>query len=215
MPSFRIVARWAISVVLLTGSTAMAQQMSGLEKLKPGRVAHLGTFGPTYPIHEPDMLELILQRAAAIDPHFVETKVAQSMQTLGERQPGLPPVQTSARRKFRPTISLSRDIQGPNGLIAPAGTRLYPLDYAKIDGRWVFIDVSNPAQIKWTKDLLQREPLLQVVSVHGDPFTAGRTLGSKVFMSTPVLLERFGVERVPSVVAQIGREFMVEEVLIP
>lgn len=187
-----------------------------VNQIQPGRVVELGTDGPVHPILERDTLELIQERTRQISSDGVRAKFATAIREHGLRLPGLPVVTLSQRRTFEPVIAIQDDIRIPGGdIVAPAGTQLRPLEHATIMGRWVFVDLAQPQQLRWTKQILGQDPTLRIVAVHGDLIEAERILQTKLYLAYPTLLDRFGVERVPSVVTQVGHHFVIDEVALP
>jgi conjugal transfer pilus assembly protein TraW len=181
-----------------------------------GRVLDLGTDGPVHPIYERDLAALIRERASQLTTDHLKARLAPAVREYGRRLPGLPPAMESQRRTFEPVITIQDEIRIPGGeVIAPAGTSLRPLQYATVHGRWVFVDTDQPRHMQWAEQVLKEDPSLHIVTVHGDPLDAEDRLHTKVYLAYPTLLERFGVERVPSVVTQVGSQFVIDEVALP
>lgn len=200
-----------IPLIVLT----LALATSLASAVEPGRVVDLGLDGPLFQIRERDMMHLIQERAGQINPEMIRDKMSAAAKEYGRRLPGLPLVTERHRRTHEPVIVMQDEIRVPNGdVIAPAGTELRPLQHVNIKGRWVFLDTDQPLHMKWAKQILKEDPALKIVSVHGDPFQARKDLGTMVYLAYPTFLDRFGVERVPSVVVQSGQHFVIDEVLL-
>jgi conjugal transfer pilus assembly protein TraW len=190
-------------------------------QLAAGRHGDLGVRGPTGAVSEPDLIEELQRRVAVLDlVRLREQALARywsrvELETL--------PVAASAReRDLDPTLSASADLRLPDGtVLVAAGTRLNPLDRLPFSQRLVVFDATDPAQIGTARRLgasaggrrvtylatrLDRSRGWQGLEALED------TLDAPVYLLTPGVRARFGLERVPAYVEAVGRAFRVTEV---
>ena len=104
----------------------------------PASAKDLGVRGETWPVAEPDLLAQIEARLAEMDRSGELARLqgearARARASLEEPQPvpGIAPARTERTRLFDPSITVERDIRGPDGtLVAAAGTRVDPFAHA-------------------------------------------------------------------------------------
>ena len=119
----------------------------------PAGAADLGVRGATWPVAEPDLLEQIETRLAAMQRSGEMARIEREARSRAqwrleqpEPVPGIAPAREARSRLFDPAIVVERDIRLPDGtLIAAAGSRVNPLagqplsrDLLFVDGRRVF-----------------------------------------------------------------------------
>ena len=98
----------------------------------PAGAADLGVRGATWPVAEPDLLEQIETRLAAMQRSGEMARIEREARSRAqwrleqpEPVPGIAPAREARRRLFDPAIVVERDIRLPDGtLIAAAGSRV-------------------------------------------------------------------------------------------
>lgn len=186
-------------------------------KTSPGNasVQVLGSVGMTYPIVERDFVEEMQERAAAVDwskvfnAEKMEEKVRkwrpESFATLRKAE-------QDRRRLVDVSYTLEEDIALPDGSgIYPKGMKINPFDYMPMRETFVIFDGDDKDQVRWFKSKFTNAPGLIVMLTGGDIFSLERELKRPLYLSDYRLTERLGVEAVPSVVRQSGKEVEVIE----
>lgn len=144
---------------------------------------------------------------------------------------------------FDPSYVLDQDIVLPCGkILYEKGTRVNPLDDMSWDGKLVFIDGRDEAQISWVKDNYLEEILLnsravvkenlrelnkdyaknasnsdgtKIVLTVGKPLELERTIGSPIYFDQAgELTRKFNISYVPAIIEQEGKYLKVTEINI-
>jgi conjugal transfer pilus assembly protein TraW len=187
----------------------------------PAPALDLGTLGPTYPIAEPHLLQMIEQRLRERERSGELARLEQQARTRATdaiRQPA--PVDglrnTAAARSFHvdPSLVLQQNIVGPQGeLLYAAGTRVNPLDVVALSRPLLFFDARDARQVRQARALMAASPgRLKPI------LTAGSYLDLMQAWQVPVyydqrglLTQRLGIAQVPALVSQDGRRLRVDE----
>ncbi len=190
----------------------------------PGAVSakDLGVRGATWAIAEPDLLAQIETRLVEMErsgelARLEEEARARARMKLEEPDPapGIAPARERRSRLFDPAIAVARDIRLPDGsLIAPAGTRVNPLERVTLARDLLFVDGRRDAEIAWalgweeesgrsTRIVLLAGRPLELMRRHRHPF---------FFDQGGRLAARFGLRLTPSLVAQAGMYLRITEV---
>lgn len=188
-----------------------------------------GTYnaGDLYPIAEPDILSVIEDRAKKYDwePAMkrAQARVAQNLRPSFD----LPASSRNATTYFTPTFTVPHDItaptQGGKGevLIARAGQTIALLDHTRLQVPVIVFDATDQRQLlmveQWLKRPEYKSADLFVVgsnSIARDsktPLTLelARVLKRPVYPMMQRLAQRFGVESVPAIVEQDGRNLRI------
>lgn len=193
-----------------------------IQKVKDGSAGDFGVAGPVEKIGERDLTEVMQERMAGIN---WEQKKDEAIARVWQRFPmsSLPAVSKSSKRIMDPTVAATDDIRSPDGtLLVKRGTRANPLDnYALNEAIFVF----SPGDEKQVQ-LVDRR--LAEFRKEGKPIAFIATefdrnkgwdsykqitdhFDSHVFILTPDVQKRFGIERVPSVIYAQGNQIVVEE----
>ncbi len=174
----------------------------------PGWATDLGVEGKTFPIHEPDMMELMAERASRIDWEAVARDLARRAdETLSDFPMAPLPVATeTATHYVDPTYVLDRPILDQNGKeLIPAGTRANPLEKIRPVTRLFLFDPRREDQVACLDAALAAWPeLIEPLSVGGDIRGMAKKLGRPVFYADRHIVERFGLRATPSLVG-VGR----------
>ncbi|WP_457569190.1 hypothetical protein [Desulfurobacterium sp.] len=190
---------------------------------------HIIDIGPehrTFKISEYDMMELIKERAKAIDWNEEVKKAREHLKEY--KSPlcvTLPPATKHRIRYFVPVFTLNFDIKDAYGnVIYKKGTRynvldLIPEPVSKAREIVVF-DVNDKEQIKFVKKLLQKKDkvftlLANCNAVLKDIVKAMKQLHARIYFVDERAVRRLGLEAVPSVVTYSvingKRAFKIEE----
>ena len=195
-----------------------------LTRLQSGAGGDLGAVGPVAQATEPDLIEVMQQRLAALDlRRYAEGARDRYWQSLAHYD--LPQADESRTRHIDPSVVVVADIRDANGtVIVPAGSRINPLDLMPFSQRLIVFDAARPGQVKLVQQLERRYRDKRVTLIAArldrdagwDGFRKLQDgLHGPVFVLTSDIKERFRIERLPSVVEAVGREFLVHEIPLP
>lgn len=166
--------------------------------------------GPVYEIKEKDIIEVIKERAAKFDTIGYLKK--QYNKAFYPGSLNIPHTERSNVRYIDPTTVLSSDITDAYGnIMYPAGYRFNVLDTLTLSPH-LFIDGTNPEQIALIAKLRQKYSNLAVNLTAGDVMEIRKQTSMPVYFASRLMLDRFGVEKVPSFVVQEGSYLKVEEI---
>jgi len=195
-----------------------------LARLKSGGGGDLGAVGPVVPATEPDLIEVMQQRLAALDlRRSAEAARHHYWQRLAQYD--LPQVAQPRTRHIDPSVMVVADIEDASGhVIVPAGRRINPLDAKPFAQRLIVFDGARPQQVKLVEQLERRYRDSRVTLIAArldrdagwDGFRKLQDeLHGPVFVLTSDIKKRFQIERLPSVVEASGKEFLVHEIPPP
>jgi conjugal transfer pilus assembly protein TraW len=224
---FRTAGADVVPLLIATGADGELARVAGLadpawlrSQVSSGARGDLGVRGPVRAVAEPDIVEELRRRLAALD-----------LATVGEQAVGrfwrraaleaLPVATQRRERTVDPTLVAAADVHGPDGrVLIPAGATTNPLDHLPFTRRLVVFDVSDPRQVTLARSLGaatggQRVVYLATRSERAsgwDGWTAVEDkLDAPVYLLTPDVRARFAIERVPSVVEARDRVFIITE----
>ncbi|EGE3449125.1 conjugal transfer protein TraW [Escherichia coli] len=117
--------------------------------------ADLGTWGDLWPVKEPDMLTVIMQRLTALEQ---SGEMGRKMDAFKERVirnslrppavPGIGRTEKYGSRLFDPSVRLAADIRDNEGRVfARQGEVMNPLQYVPFNQTLYFINGDDPAQV--------------------------------------------------------------------
>ncbi|WP_429885541.1 hypothetical protein [Geoalkalibacter halelectricus] len=188
-----------------------------------GQAKHLGTFGRTYGIAEPDMLEEIRARAAQIDwqKHLDAEKMKEKVKSFQpDNLQRLPKATRTRSFMTDPTYVLDMDIPDPRDpsgqtILYPKGFSFNPLDYRPLSSILVIFDATDPDQLAWFESTPYRDDFrAKVLLSDGNYFEVMERLDRPVFYLIAPHAERLQLQAVPSVIVQRDRALEVTEILV-
>ncbi len=224
---FRDADAEVVPLLIATGPAGEVARVAGLAdpdwlrtQVLDGARGDLGVRAPVRAVSEPDMIEEIHRRLAALDLKELRDRALgrfwqrAALETL--------PVATERReRTIDPTLVAAAAVHAPDGtVLIPAGATTNPLDHLPFTRRLVVFDASDPRQVTLARTLGragdgQRVVYLATRSERAsawDGWTAVEdALDAPVYLLTPDVRTRFAIERVPSLVEAQGRVFVVTE----
>lgn len=187
----------------------------------PTQALDLGIIGPTYPIAEPHLLQMIEQRLREKERSGELARIEEQARIRGVaavRQPSaVEGVRTTTvARSFHvdPSITLDQNILGAQGelLFAP-GMRANPLDVVSLSRPLLFFDARDRRQVRQAFELMSRTPA-RVKPI----LTGGSYLDLMQSWRVPVyydqhgrLTQRLGIAQVPALVTQEGQRLRIDE----
>jgi conjugal transfer pilus assembly protein TraW len=194
--------------VLATPDSSTAPAMTGVSD-------DLGKIGPTWPIAEHDLLDLMLAKARQKQADGEAGKLDDQLHARADAYIDHPPslhlprATTDSLRAFDPTLVLPYDIKDAKGAVLwPKGTRVNPLEHRSFDETLLFVDGDDAVQIDWLKRQFDQDHHHalhdKVVLTGGSPTRLAEQLKSTVpfyFDQDGKLTAKFGIDAVPASVA--------------
>ena len=178
----------------------------------------LGVRGATWPVAEPDLLALIEARLIEMERSGALARLEEEARANARRKleepdplPGIAPAARERSRLWDPAITVARDIRTPDGtLIAPAGTRISPLERIVLARDLLFVDGRRAAEIAWA--LAHARPA-KIVLLAGRPLELMRKHGRPFFFDQGGrIAARLGIAATPSLVEQAGTRLRITEI---
>jgi len=168
----------------------------------------LGVYGNLYPIEEVDLLAYIYERAKGVSPEGVEKRVRERFSSYLEVSLGVPEVREKRVRFVDPSITVSSPVYDHKGHVVSPPGRLNPLEKIQFTKAIV---VLKESQLGIVFKLKKTHKNLLILLTDGNLNRASTTLGQMVYRADKGILDRLGVEKVPSVITQEGERLRVEE----
>lgn len=198
-----------------------------LEQLASGEQGDFGTRGPTEPISEPDLIELIKKRIAKID--WAAQKETAKQRYWENQTFHTYPVATASRiREIDPSVYIQEDINVPNGqTIARKGDIINPLDLRPFTQAVIVFDPTDSRQVAKLQEAIpeiQSKDNVGRITYIATQFNRAKgwdsykaitdKLDAPVFLLTADVANRFQVQKIPTVITAKNRRFIVEELAI-
>jgi len=181
----------------------------------------LGAIGPLYRVAEQSALEMITQTLAAKQKtgelaQLQKDAIKRSMNSVRHPAPvqGLGVVTQRSRRLLDPTVAYTQAVTTDEGrIVVPAGARINPLDLMAFTKTLVFFDGRDKTQVSAVHAMVQRDARVKPILVAGSWLDIGKAWKRQVFFDQKgTLSQRFGIEAVPSVIRQQGKNLLLEEI---
>src|SRR5690606_2823744 len=185
-----------------------------------GARGNLGVHGPTVPVAEVDILEVIQKRVREFDWNKAKEG---ALDRFWAKVPAhdLPRVSTERMRMLDPTFEVAQTLTAPDGtVVAQAGERLNPLEAIPAPMTLLFFDPADPDQVQWVRRTVAKYPgrpvtvmASQLRTLDGLEGLAKLTeqLGVRVFSLPDDVRETFHIERVPTLVTSRDLKFQIHE----
>lgn len=181
--------------------------------------AVIGTQGNLYSIAEKDAAQEVEERMASIDWKKVlnERRLRQEAETF--RPAGtknLPAAKVNRLSLVDMTYTLDYDIPDKDGgVLYPKGFTFNPLDYMSYPFTIVVIDGSDRSQIAWFKgSSFAADMNVKLFLTAGSAQTVAGELNRPADYADGLIIKRFQLHAVPSIVKQHGKYMEVREVAI-
>ncbi|MGQ6475894.1 type-F conjugative transfer system protein TraW [Serratia sp. IR-2025] len=180
------------------------------------QAANLGTVGDIWPIREHDLLSVIRER---LGEHFAGKTQERIQQELRDRVTdsvlnpapieGVRRAEATAVRAFDPAFVVQKDIADDKGnVFARKGQRVSPFDVLPtFNQTLVFIDGRDAAQLTWFRQRPRPGVMDKLILVGGNIKDSSDALDVRVYFDQgAVLVNKFGIRRVPAIVDQMPGE---------
>jgi len=184
----------------------------------------LGTIGPTYPIAEENLIELIMARLREKERtgelrKFEQHARSRATQAVMNPKPvsGLRRSETARTYYFDPSFTLDRNIVDERGsLLFAAGMKKNPLDVVSLSKHLLFFDARDAAQVAKARELTDHyKGHVKPILVGGSYMDLMKAWKTPVYYDQEgVLVRRLGITRVPAIVSQEGMRLRIDEVVV-
>lgn len=183
-----------------------------------------GTFGHTYPIDEPDLLQDIqtklisLEETGMIQRHQNEI-VEKTKASLANPPAVKGIVKATLHREYSidPSIVVPYDLKDHEGRVfQKAGTKFNPLGSKPLSTKLVFIQGDDEAQVKWVQEtFFDPDIKVKVILVSGAPFELMKSWDKPVFFDQGgVMTSKLEIKAVPAVVEQENQHLKISEIAL-
>lgn len=186
------------------------------------QAANLGTIGPTYPVAEKNLLDVIMARLRAkeasgeLKRHEQEARDRAAYAVNNPRPvDGLRRAQAARTFYFDPTFTLqSNVVDGTGAVLFPAGTRKNPLEVVSLSKHLLFFDARDPGQVARARELIEHyQGKVKPILVGGSYLDLMKRWNKPVFYDQDgTLVRKFGIAAVPAIVSQEGQRLRIDEV---
>ena len=186
------------------------------------QAANLGTIGPTYPVAEKNLLDVIMARLRAkeasgeLKRHEQEARDRAAYAVINPRPvDGLRRAQAARTFYFDPTFTLQSNVVDSTGAVLfPAGTRKNPLEVVSLSKHLLFFDARDPGQVTRARELIEHyQGKVKPILVGGSYLDLMKRWNKPVFYDQEgTLVRKFGIAAVPAIVSQEGQRLRIDEV---
>ena len=199
------------------------------EQIELGHLGDFGNRGYIYPIHEPDLVEVLQKRALGID---WESKKEAALNNFWKSQSRrffpLKSAGHSCSRVLDPTFEVGQNLTDMEGRVLFAkGTQVNPLDARPFNIRVVVFNPTRKSDIEIVKGIKEQyakekpsEEILWIASEFDvergwDAYSElTEMLGAPLFLLTPEIIDRWALTVTPSIITANNEQkhFIIEEI---
>jgi conjugal transfer pilus assembly protein TraW len=183
----------------------------------------LGAIGPTYPIAEQSLLEVIMARLREKERTGELKKYEELARERATKAvmsptpvPGLHRVESARTFYFDPTFTLDRNVVDERGtLLFEAGTRKNPLDVISLSKHLLFFDARDTRQVARARGLIEiYQGKVKTILVGGSYIDLMKSWNMPVYYDQGgILVRKLGITAVPAIVSQEGARLRIDEVV--
>lgn len=185
---------------------------------------NLGKIGPTYPIAERSLLDLIMERLRAKQESGElanAERLARGRATEAVVNPtpvaGLHRADAARTFYFDPTFVLDRNVVDDKGkLLFPIGTKQNPLSVISLSKHLLFFDGRDARQVARARELIEvYQGKVKPILVGGSYLDLMKAWNRPVYYDQHgVLVRRLGITGVPAIVSQEGFRLRIDELVL-
>ena len=186
------------------------------------QAANLGTIGPTYPVAEKNLLDVIMARLHAkeasgeLKRHEQEARDRAAYAVNNPRPvDGLRRARAARTFYFDPSFTLQSNVVDSTGAVLfPAGTRKNPLEVVSLSKHLLFFDARDPGQVARARELIEHyQGKVKPILVGGSYLDLMKRWNKPGFYDqNGTLVRKFGIAAVPAIVSQEGQRLRIDEV---
>lgn len=178
-----------------------------------------GIYGNVFEIEEEDLLEYIEKKLQTIDlEQWQKDFQESSKKSINRPTPTkLPYAKSNQVYYFDPSIVLKKDYTDNKGVVfAKKGTKINPLDKVSLSNNLIFIDGDNEKQIDFAiKYYKHNNGKVKIILTNGAVMDLMNKLKIKLYFDQQSLLvKKFHIKNIPTVVSQENRLLRIEEVVL-
>lgn len=190
------------------------------ERVAAGERGDLGEAGAVSAIAEEDLIDVMRRRLEAVDWAAAGRRGVEGMwqqYTMVD----LPHATANRRREHDPSVIVPETITAPDGtVLAMAGQKINPFDAMPFNVTMVVIDGTVREHLVFARELVRTRPTgsVVVVTTKVDREDGWRSYGEMmdlmqqpVYLLQEIMVERFGLQKVPAVVSAGDRVLVVNE----
>ncbi len=175
----------------------------------------LGTFGATYKIAEKDAVTELKEKAAQTDwkKHFNQKKIKSLVKNYRPDIIKLP--RAVKNNSFLVDMTYTLDFNIPDGkgeILYPAGYKFNPLQYMNFSKTIVIFNGMDSEQIKWCQKSYAADYNSILLITDGSCYDLSELFKRPVFYASAEIIDRFGVQAVPSIISQQKIYMEIKEV---
>lgn len=183
----------------------------------------LGTIGPTYPVREESLLEVIHKRLREKErtgelKKLLDLAKARSVESVVHPKPiqGVKAGEVARTFYYDPTFTLDRHILDSHGkVLFPAGTKKNPLEVVSMSKHLLFFDARDQRQVTRVRALIDHyQGRIKPILVGGSYIDLMQRWRIPVYYDQHGLLtRRFQITQVPAIVSQEGMRLRIDEMV--
>ena len=170
--------------------------------------------GRIYPIVEPNMLEEIYSAIKEIDWDEMRDNTVKKLKDKQPARVDLPNATLTYSYLVDVSVVIEQDIvTHDDQIIIAQGEVINPLKYLPLTRRYIFIDATDETQIEILRFWRERHPMATAIATHLPDADTRKVLHEEfgeIYQLDPLLAERFGLEKVPSIAYQHGEHLAVD-----
>jgi conjugal transfer pilus assembly protein TraW len=189
-----------------------------------GETKDFGTFGHTYPIDEPDLLQEIQKKLLNLEDAGMIKQHQDEILNKTKHSLANPPAVKGITRAIQdrtfmydPSIVVPYDLKDHEGRVfQKAGTRFNPMGPTPLRSKLIFIQGEDETQVKWVQEtFFDQDIKVKVILVSGGPFALMESWEKPVFFDQGgVITAKLGIRTVPAIVEQEGRQLKISEIYL-
>lgn len=195
------------------------------EYQRNGRTGDIGSYGSVNVVNEPDLIDLMKERFSKIDLESRKQKIINNY-WMDKEFIEISEAKTAGRYKLEPTVVVSKDIITPDGtVIAKRGDKINPLYKMPFTTKIIFFNAQDEDHVLFVEEKLKtlnrhnyQIQLITTAIVREKGWKHLRELderlGHPVYLLTPEIQQRFGINRIPALLEADDRYFYVENFVI-
>lgn len=224
-PAFQLAGVAQVPTVVIFDSDTVLASVSGMvnpdwvrEQVDLGTRGALPQAGPAHEIAEPDLIQVMKQRLAAVDWDKWRRSQVDGLRRAVAKS-ALPEATLTRTRWHDPSFEVVEDVVVNNHVLARKGERVNPLDRVAFLQEIYVIDATDPRQLaavkEWVSKARTRVTVITTRSGGDDPLAwlaeRATELGHPIFTWRQDLAQAFGIERVPTRVRSEDGRFRLDE----
>ncbi|PAV10515.1 type-F conjugative transfer system protein TraW [Arsenophonus sp. ENCA] len=197
--------KWLLCFLFLTNFSAISL------------ATEIGTFGDVWGVAEQNLLTVI---EGQVESTFLgnEEKIHKEWRELvtknaerPEPLQGLTKAVKNTTRTFDPSFTVTKNIRDHNGIVfACKGQKVNPFDITPFNETLYFIDGDDEKQLAWVAAQKPATAIQKIILVNGNIKTTAETLNQRIYFDQGgVLVNRFGIEKLPSVVDEMPNQSLL------